>query len=286
MLIKAGLPEETARLYGDVAENATTGGLSEIVKTAVDLARRTEVGKGNPGQEASLEDQELNNIISKQDEGLTPSEKVSRQSERFKTGHPIREEASSKLRGFARDKERFGILESLNNSGKLPNDFGILNVDKEGNLRLPFAGSPEAQRFVKTLNEFSASAKDTYGSRVTNFDLQQYLKRFPTLLNSPEGRKQILQQMRIVNEINSVYYKNLQDVFSKAGGARRIDADVAQDLAEKRSEKTISELTRKFDEIGQFSSLPAASEFKGRKIKDKGTGEVLISDGENWNPVQ
>lgn len=287
MLINAGLPEETAKLYGDVAENATTGGLSEIFKTAVDLARRTQIGKGNLDQvSTSEEDQELGNILATQDEGLTPSEKVARQTERFKTGQPIRAEASSKLRGFARDKERFGILESLNESGKLPNDFGLLNVDPEGNLRLPFAASPESQRFVKTLNEFSASAKDTYGSRVTNFDLAQYLKRFPTLLNSSEGRKQILQQMKIVNDINSVYYKNLQDVFSKAGGARRIDADVAEDLAEKRSQKTIDELVKKFDEIGQFSSQPAASEFKGRKIRDKNTGEILISDGENWVPVK
>lgn len=287
MLIKAGLPEETAKLYGDVAENATTGGLTQIVKSAVDLARRTQVGKGLPGQEPnSVEDQELHDILSKQDEGLTTTEKVSRETERFKVGQPIRQEASSKLRGFTRDKERFGILESLNNSGKLPNDFGLLNVDESGNLRLPFAASPEAQRFVKTLNEFSASAKETYGARVTNFDLAQFLKRFPTLLNSTDGRKQILQQMKIVNDINSVYYKNLQEVFSKAGGARRIDADMAEELAEKRSEKTINELVKKFDEIGQFSSQPAASEFKGRKIRDKNTGEILVSDGENWMPVE
>jgi hypothetical protein len=287
MLTKAGFPEETAKLYQDAAENATTGGLSEIVKTAVDLAKRTNVGKGINGIEySSEEDQELNNILSTQDEGLTGSERVKRQSERFKIGQPIREEAATKLRGFARDRERLEILESLNKSAKLPKDFGLLNVDKEGNLRFPFASSPEAQRFVKTLNEFSSGAKDTFGSRVTNFDLAQFLKRFPTLLNSEEGRRQIAQQMKIVNDINSVYYKNLQDIFSKSGGARRIDADVAEDLAERRSEKAIDELVKRFDEIGQFSSQPAASQFKGRKIRDKETGEILISDGENWIPVE
>lgn len=287
MLTKAGLPEETAKLYQDAAENATTGGLSEIVKTAVDLAKRTNIGKGITGEgPVSEEDAELNEILSTQDQGLTASERVRRESERFKIGQPIREEAATKLRGFARDRERLGILESLNKSGKLPKDFGLLNVDKEGNLRLPFAASPEAQRYVKTLNEFSAGAKDTFGSRVTNFDLTQFLKRFPTLLNSEEGRRQIAEQMKIVNEINSVYYKNLQDVFSKAGGARKIDADIAEDLAERRSEKTIDELVKKFDEIGQITSLPAASEFKGRKIRDKETGEILISDGENWVPVE
>ncbi len=112
------------------------------------------------------------------------------------------------------------------------------------------------------------------------------MKRFPTLLNSEEGRRQISEQMKIVNEINSVYYKNLQDVYSKAGGARKIDSDIAEDFAERKSAKEVDELAKKFDEIGQFSSQPAASEFKGRKIRDKDTGEILISDGENWKPVQ
>jgi hypothetical protein len=286
-LVKSGYPEETAKIWQNQMENAPTGGQTDVIRQVNDLIRRSKAGKGIIGDGSdSEEDDELQNIISKQDEGLTPAEKVKRESERFKIGQPVREEAATKLRGFARDKERLAILESLNKSGKLPKDFGLLNVDKEGNLRLPFAASPEAQRFVKTLNEFSTGAKDTFGSRVTNFDLTQFLKRFPTLLNSEEGRRQIAEQMKIVNEINSVYYKNLQDVFSKSGGARRIDSDIAQDLAERRSEKTIDELVKKFDEIGQFSSQPAASQFKGRKIRDKETGEILLSDGENWIPVQ
>ena len=285
-LIKAGYPEETAKIWQNQMENAPTGGQTDVIRQVNDLIKRSPTGKGIIGQEPiTPEDQELSDIIASQDVGLTPAERVKRQSERYKIGHPIRQDAGAKLRGFSRDKERLGILDSLNQSGKLPKDFGLLNADKEGNLRFPFAASPEAQRFVKTLNEFSSSAKDTYGSRVTNFDLAQYLKRFPTLLNSQEGRKQILEQMKIVNEINAEYYKNLQDVFSKAGGARNIDADMAEELAERRSEQRIDELVKKFEEIGQFSSLPDPAKFKGRKMREKKTGEILISDGENWNPV-
>ena len=228
----------------------------------------------------------MNDILASQDEGLTASEKFKLGTQRFKVGEPVRQEAAAKLRGFARDRERFGILESLENSGKLPKNFGLINVDKEGNLRFPFAGSPEAQRFVKTLNEFSASAKDTYGSQVTNFDLAQYMKRFPTLLNSDEGRRQIIDQMKIVNEINSQYYKNLQDVFSQAGGARKIDSDIAEEFAARRSEAAIDELTKKFDEIGQIETLPSASEAKGLKYRNPDTGEIVVSDGTNWKPVE
>jgi len=294
-LLDSGYPEETAKLWQSQVENSTVGGLSDTIKQVNDLIRRSQKGKGTKikdteeNADSSLNeysDEDLKDIIATQDEGLTASERVKRESERFKVGQPIREEAATKIRNFARDKERLGILESLHNSKKLPKDFGLLNVDKEGNLRLPFAASPEAQRFVKTLNEFSANAKDTFGSRVTNFDLVQYLKRFPTLLNSEEGKKQILEQMKIVNDINSVYYKNLQDIFHKAGGARKIDSDVAEDLADRKSEKQIDELVKKFDDIGKITTLPSASEFKGKKIRNIDTGEIVVSDGENWVPVQ
>lgn len=229
-------------------------------------------------------EKELFEILSSQDKGLTPSEKVKRGKERFDSGLKIYQEAGAKLRGFSRDKERLDILDSLNKSDKLPKNLARANVDKEGNLRLPFASTPEAERYVKVLNEFSTGAKDTFGSRVTNFDLSQYLKRYPTLLNSAEGRKQLIKQMKIVNDINSVYYKNLKDIYTKAGGVRNIDADVAEDLAERMSEDKIGSLVEKFNEIGDFTSLPSASEFKGRKIKNEKTGEILISDGENWLP--
>jgi len=227
---------------------------------------------------------EIKDIKSQQDEGLLPAEKIARGKERYDTGLKKYEEASTKLEGMARDKERLDILEHLEKSKKLPKGLGRLNIDKEGNLRAAFLASPEAQRFVKTLNEFSSGAKNTFGSRVTNFDLTQYLKRFPTLLNSSEGRRQLVDQMRIVNKINSVYYKNLKNVYDRAGGVRNIDADVAQRLAEEISESKIEKLAEQFKEVGEFSSKPAASEFKGRRIVDEGTGEIFVSDGENWIP--
>ena len=228
---------------------------------------------------------EIKKYVSSQDKDLLPSEKISRGKERYDTGLKFYQEAGEKLRGLDRDKERLNILEDLSKSQKLPSSLGRLNVDAEGNLRIPFLATPQAERYVKTLNEFSSGAKDTFGSRVTNFDLTQYLKRFPTLLNSPEGRKQLLDQMKIVNQINSVYYKNLKNVYDQAGGVRNIDSDAAERFAEQLSEGKIKELSDKFSRIGQFTSLPEASEFKGRKIKDTATGEIFISNGTEWEPA-
>lgn len=240
----------------------------------------------NKNQYASSVNKEMMNHLKSQDEGLLPSEKISRGKERFDSGIKQYQEAGTKLRSIAADKDRLNILETLNKTKKLPKDLGRLNVDSEGNLRAPFLANEETQRYVKVLNEFSSSAKDTFGSRVTNFDLAQYLKRFPTLMNTEEGRNQILDQMKIVNQMNSVYYKNLKNVYDKAGGVRNIDTDVAERYAEKLSEPSLNKLSMKFKEIGKFTSKPTASEFKGKKIKDTNTGEVFISDGKDWIPAE
>jgi hypothetical protein len=287
---KLGYPEPLARL----AAGATVGGKTEVLKEVLDEFKRGNLGQfpiNNQNIQDTperVEDNEIQSAIQKsrlQDQGLTAKEKIARSAERYKTGLPVFQEAGTKLRGMSRDKERIQILDNLNESKRLPHDFGRLNVDKDGNLHFAFATTPEAQRFVKTLNEFSAGAKDTFGSRVTNFDLQQYLQRFPTLLNSEEGRRQILQQMKIVNDINSIYYKNLKKVYDSAGGVRNIDSDVAESIAEKRSENEIDKLSKKFDTIGQFTTLPDPSKMKGATFIDDETGEKLRSDGKNWIPV-
>jgi hypothetical protein len=290
--------------FADIWLASPTGARTELTKAALEAnARGIDLEKilgvadqmrefNNPefqfegieeDPERQLQD-EISKIKSEQDTELLPGEKIARGKERYATGLKEYQEAGAKLQSMSRDKERLDILENLNKSEKLHKSIGRINVDKEGNLKFPFLASPEAQRYVKTLNEFSAGAKDTFGSRVTNFDLAQYMKRYPTLLNTTEGRKQLLEQMKIVNQINSVYYKNLKNVYDKAGGARNIDTDVAERLALEQSEKKVNQLSEKFKQIGQFASKPAASEFTGKRIRDKETGEVFVSDGENWIP--
>lgn len=305
-LVSRGVDPEEAKLYAML----TTGGQTQFVKDMFESKKRGTLGTRKTdranrmadvaGQEQEPEiameekeltpeqqlDREIEGVLADQDEGLTPSERVKRESERFKTGYPALQEASSKLESTSRNKERLGILEDLEKSGKLIKGLGRFNLNAEGNLRLPFLASAETQRFVKTLNEFSQNAKDTYGARVTNFDLAQYLRRFPTLMNSEEGRKQIIQQMKVINDINAVYYKNLKDVYRRAGGARRIDADQAMELAEKASSPVVQEMAKKLETIGKITSLPNAVEHKGRKILNEKSGQVLISNGEDWVPAE
>lgn len=316
-LIENGMDEKRAALY----VNLTTGGQTEFAKSLMEMQNREPGELGNkqtnafdkinppenqfqtqptdinqfdqedlpelPKKQKEFDIQSLiDEAIEKQNKGILPKEIASAQNARYSAGLKSYEENQTKYKSIKDEKNLIGILDDLQKSKKLPKILGQVNVDKEGNLRFPYGANAETQRYVKTLNEFSKSAKDSYGSRVTNFDLQQFMKRFPTLLNNEEGRKQILQQMRIVNEINETYYKNLHDIISKAGGIRKIDMDVAQSLAEKVSEPKVDKLSKKFKEIGEFTSKPSASEFPNKRIRDSKTGEIFESNGSEWIKVE
>lgn len=274
-----GVSDEDADLYA----NLTVGGQTEFVKNLLESQKRA-----SKVPEMDREDQDIRELVESQDQGMTPAERVKSGAKRYETGLPIFKESIDKLHEFRQNDSRFKILGELSQTGKLPSGLGRINVDKSGNLRFPAAASKEAQRFVKTFNEAASGAKGTYGSRVTNFDLEQYMKQFPSLANTPEAMSEMIEQLKIVNDINKVYYKNLSDIFKKAGGARKIDSDLAISLAEERTEPQIAELVKRFDDIGKTNTLDVAMkkfparENQGKRLRNPETGEVLISDGVNW----
>src|SRR6185503_2448303 len=186
--------------------------------------------------------------VEEQDKGLTPKEKTKRQSERYSSNLPLYQEANSRYQSLGQQRDKLEILEEL--SPNLGTGLDRLNINPQtGDLIIPAAASPELQRYVKTINDFTTSAKDSYGSRVTNFDLAQFMKRLPTLANSEEGRRQILEQMRVITEINELREKSLIDTIDTHGGIRNIDFDAAERISDKSIERKVSNLKSKLKGI-------------------------------------
>ena len=306
LMVGQGLNPEDAALYSAL----TTGGQTAFAKDVLEGRKRGLLDFGSKASETTktqilpkesfdesmkatgekalgrLIDVKLKKILEGQDVGLTPSERVRRSSERYKAGLPIYEDAQKRLHSLASQRDSFKILESLNKSKKLPKHVGYVNVDEEGNLRFPFASTPESQRYAKTLAQLaSTTAKETFGARVTDFDLKSAFRQNPTLLNTDEGRRQILEQMKIVNDINAIYYKNLNGILKKAGGIRNIDIDQAQELASEMSEPQIEELRKKFSRIGIMEEKPNPADHPGQKLRDETSGQLYESNGQEWVPV-
>jgi hypothetical protein len=141
------------------------------------------------------------------------------------------ETTRDRLRGIKRDILGTKKLQKLNQSHELPEGLErfIINPktgDPYGLAQLSGKVPTAAQEWVKEIARFGNRAKDAFGSRVTNFDLYQYMKQFPSLLNTPEGRQNILRMMEINYELDSLYDQAIQQIIDKKGAGNIPPAEV------------------------------------------------------------
>lgn len=216
-LIKSGYPEETAKIWQNQMENAPIGGQSDVIRQVNDLIRRSKTGKGLqsdferrpeikpsidvPGTNLGalpLDFPELPESV-----GLTPSDVVKQNEYREKTNIPLYTETVDRLNALDDEYREVKHLQDLNEiPGALPIGIEKWNVDWDtGDLRVKALATPEAQDYAKTIARMARRAKDFFPGRVTNFDLDQFKQGFPTLANSPEGRRLIAEQLALGNRI-------------------------------------------------------------------------------------
>jgi len=240
--------------------------------------------------------------------GMTFKEKNDYKKELRKENLPIFKESKDRFKAAKGEKLLIDKVNSINESHKLPEGVERLLIN-------PATGEPyslaqlaglvnaDTQTFLKTINEFTTKAKDTYGSRVTNFDLQQYMKRLPGLLNTYEGRKNIIKMMRITNEITQLREDELKSIYDHYGlegiPPEKAEMLASENIAEKE-EKLVEEFNKMDRENEAISStestkqaedqimeeLPNPAQNKGKRIVDEDTGAIFESDGKTWKKVK
>lgn len=212
------------------------------------------------------------------DKGLTPKERAQRQNQRYEKNLPIYQESYHKHQAHLSDADNLAILEELSPQITTMDKFNVNPMT--GDILIPQFASPEAQRYLKTINDFTKNAKDSYGARVTNFDIQQFLKRLPTLANSEEGRRQLGRQLTIMNNINLAREEELQSVIDEHGGIRNIDFDEAERIADKRSASKVAGLKKEFSSIGNSLDKSYGRELSElKKLVPAGQVMVEFNDG-------
>lgn len=211
-----------------------------------------------------------------------------------KLNEPKLADLNEKIRSSEENSLRYERLNKLftEEGETFPSSFTAAMFDLEGEGGLSKLGrsqlSPGAQEAVKLITDMLSGAKDTYGARVTNFDAQQFLKRLPGLLNSPEGKKRVLRDLSLLNKINLLHRQGILEEFDVAGGSGALPYSEAERRATKNHKKEIDDLKDRFVNPNKkaFTSLPEAAAYKGKRIKNKDTGEIFISNGESWEPEE
>lgn len=216
-LIDAGYPDETAQLWQSQIENSTIGGLSDTIKEVNKLLSRSQTGRGvgDQGQETpklkpkieipgtNLGELQLDFPELAEPVGLNSADIVKMGTEHRKTNTPLYNETVDRLNALDDEYREVKHLQELSEiPGALPTGTEKWNVNWDtGDLRVKALATPEAQDYVKTIARMARRAKDFFPGRVTNFDLDQFKQGFPTLANSPEGRRLIAQQLSLGNRI-------------------------------------------------------------------------------------
>lgn len=170
----------------------------------------------------------------------------------FKETKEERKEIISKARQAREELRDLDRLEELEKEGKL-NEAGYEEALRGAGLDIPALKSPESEEFQKISANFIRNAKNIFGARISNFEVEQFLKTIPTLSQSPEGRKRVISNMKRIARTNLAYNDAYKDIINKNKGIPPIDLleqidDKIEPLLDKVSKQFKEDLKRSVPE--------------------------------------
>lgn len=185
--------------------------------------------------------------VEAKEEATTAKERARIDKETKPTYDAVTKEANAAKKGNV----RLNHMEKLIESGKLnaPSTVVIRNIFKG----IPFTHealditsllSPETQQFEKLSYEFLNDLKDVFGSRISNLEVTNFLKRVPTLIQSDKGKISVINSLRSVNNAAIVRKKIADKIIDENNGERprdleqRIDAEANKELGSLAKEFT------------------------------------------------
>ena len=304
-LINDGYPEEEAEIYVD-----SPPGVKASLERNHRMEKARRVGKSPGKNNISLPNPESLEMV--EEAGLLPTkspvideieeiewpdlpspinmtheERIKWGNNNEKTNIKELKEVEKKKKGYRDNGILIRSMQKTNDSNKLPAGFGkLLVIDPDtGDIRptaqLSGQINPETELYVKNLKQFLKGAKDFFGARVTNFDVSSFMQQLPSLLNSEQGRRLILKQMELVNDLESIHANEL-DKAIKHYGRNASYIDISRTVDEKVAQKEHA-LLNKIDTV-----VEASNELnKMAKNPDKFRGSVLMqTDKGEWKAVK
>jgi hypothetical protein len=126
-------------------------------------------------------------------------------------------ESNQKAKAAKEDLRDIDRLEELQNSGKLDSP-GFHEFLTRSGLDVSALRSPESEEFQKIQANFLRNAKNYFGARVTDKDIEYFLKTIPTLSNSNEGRARIFANLKRIARGADEYNEALNEVIKENKG--------------------------------------------------------------------
>lgn len=200
---------------------------------------------------------------------------IEEKQEAFKQTKDLREGMLEKGKIAKQAIDDLDRMLELDKTGKLDTP-GYTEFLKEAGFDIPALLNPESEEFGKIAANFQRGAKEIYGSRISNFEVEQFLKTIPSLSQSPEGRKRVIANLKKIYSGNLAYIESMKEIIKDNKGtppldlAERIDDKVGKKL-DKIAEKFKEDLTKPVPK-GQ-NKLITALQIGGGKVLGK-TGKL------------
>jgi hypothetical protein len=192
--------------------------------------------------------------------------------------------ADEKFRAFEGNDRLIKSMKTLNDSNKLPKGISSAIIDPSTGLIRPEAqlaglANTETQLYAKNLAQFIKGAKEIFGARVTNFDVGTFMNQLPSLLNSDEGRRVILEQMQLVNDLEKSFYKTKKEALQKYSRSGNY-ADIVG-IVDKKVEAKEQETIDRLDNVVKASGMLNIRSKNPEKFK--GTALYQDPEGKFWS---
>ncbi len=149
-------------------------------------------------------------------------------------------QGAKEARDSLRDLER---LEDLEKEGL--GTSGYNELLKRSGLDISSLREPASEEFQKIVANFQRNAKAMYGARISNFELESFLRTLPNLSQSPEGRKRVIANLKNINRMAIEYGKAVKDVIRENNNIPPYDLELqVDDRIDKVADKLAGEFKK------------------------------------------
>lgn len=179
-----------------------------------------------------------------QEEQFKQKEEREAKKTAFKETKAERKQIIDKAKAAKQNLHDLNRMEELEKEGKLDTP-GYVEFLKRSGLDIPALLNPGSEEFNKIAANFIRGAKDTFGSRISNFEVEQFLRTLPNLSQSTSGRSRVIANLKYLNRADIEYNEALKDIMAKNKNIPPLDLLEQVDL---KVDKKLSKLADKFKE--------------------------------------
>lgn len=200
-------------------------------------------------------------------EAATDWKKAQYYDERSK---PEYEEMRTKNKVSLDNQMRFDRMKELISHKSLPTPMWSNGIDALAHgifglgLNLQSLTGADTEEFRKLSADMMKNAKEYFGARITDKDLEMFLKTIPTLANTDEGKLRVIHNLELFDKANMEKYRIMNEIMEENDGMRPRNFD---QLVEKRFAPVQKQIAEEFKKgvRSDYSDNP----FRPLTVKEK-----------------